>query len=122
MTKRLTDKATIIERLKEMGLSGEQQEQSQSEMFKNLQKRYSVAQLFHKVFSSVEGAQVLDHLMNQTYNKVAWNKDLPAEQCMTQGLHRDGQNSIMYLILSYMAIAENPPPVEPKVKTQDPLN
>ena len=106
--------------MKKMGMAGEEQKQSESQIYKNARNRYHVGQLFHVVFNTDEGKQVLDHLMDQTLNRACWTKDLPSEHCMTQGLHREGQNSIMHLILEYMTIAESPPPTEPKQSDANP--
>jgi len=122
MTGHQLDATTIIENLKKMGMTGEKKEQSESQLYKNAVSRYRVGQTFHNVFNTEDGKAVLNHLMDQTLRRPCWNKELPSDHCMPQGLHREGQNSIMQLILNYMAIAESPPPTEPKKSNDIPLN
>lgn len=62
---------------------------------------------FRKVFATIEGHRVLEHLADITVRRPLWFLGVPPEYCHM----REGQNALFFTILKILATAreENPP-------------
>jgi len=111
------DPNKIVENLIKMGLNTDAKKNvdKPSPTYENLLKNYKNAQHFQKAFNTPAGKKVLDALMDESLRKLSWHWAAEnTDQAMMYGLMREGQNSLMKLILAQIALAESGPPLKKK--------
>lgn len=73
--------------------------------------------LIDKVFSTPEGKKVLDMLVERTLYRPAWPAtaiDDP-QKLMVHGIHREGQNSLVMMLLNAIATARDEQQDRPEI-------
>lgn len=73
-----------------------------------MKPRIELAKDYAKVFATPEGKRVLNHLVEQTHRKTTWlgGLHLPLEIVTTYGLWREGQNSIVQIIVEHVRLGQ----------------
>lgn len=73
--------------------------------------QYDIAQKYAATFATIPGRAVLELLLDTTLRRTTWdgtNKSM--SEATAHGLFREGQNSVVAMIVKYLSIAEQGPP------------
>lgn len=70
------------------------------------EERVEQAAAFTAVFRSAAGQIVLERLLDLTLRRASWLGRLSKDEALTYGLFREGQNSIVAIIMKELLIAE----------------
>lgn len=110
MTQNMTEADKLIAGQRPEGWQGLSQEATDKQNAESAQKRFEDAARFCKAFNTPEGADCLLALTERFLHPPTWPPSVTHQQDqMAFGYIREGQKSVIQLILNAQQIVRNPP-------------
>lgn len=69
------------------------------------EEQLELANAIYRTFQTVDGKRTLEYLLDQTLRRASWNGTFDMLKVVPYGLYREGQNSIVAIIIQHMQMA-----------------
>lgn len=85
--------------------------QARAQQRDSAEAQYDIAQKYAATFATIPGRAVLESLLDTTLRRTTWDGTSKSmSEATAHGLFREGQNSVVAMIVKYLSIAKQGPP------------